>query len=127
MKPSFLSRFVSGRSAAALLLFSGLGAIAPASAAEMTPGIQPLPVQPSAPALSVESSARRGARQEQDQAPYRQWKISLAPVVASQALDVASSYGMRELNPLLAGPDGRFGAQGAGIKLGSTAAILGVE
>jgi hypothetical protein len=34
---------------------------------------------------------------------------------------------MRELNPMLAGSDGRFGAQGAGIKLGGMAAILGIE
>jgi hypothetical protein len=34
---------------------------------------------------------------------------------------------MREMNPVLAGPDGRFGARGAGIKLGGTAAILGLE
>src|SRR5258707_15334117 len=33
----------------------------------------------------------------------RQWAISLAPLFASQALDAASSYGMRELNPVLAG------------------------
>jgi hypothetical protein len=128
MKQSFLTRFALGRSATALLLFSGFWVIAPVCAAEVTPVIQPLSVQPAPePALSVESSARRVARLEKDQAAYRQWKISLAPVVASQVLDVASSYGMRELNPMLAGPDGRFGAQGAGIKLGSTAAILSIE
>ncbi len=55
------------------------------------------------------------------------WKWSLAPVLASQALDAASSYGMRELNPVLAGPDGRFGMQSATIKLGVTGALLGVE
>ena len=38
-----------------------------------------------------------------------------------------SSYGMREMNPMLAGSDGRFGAKGAGIKLGATAGLLGVE
>src|SRR5437879_993968 len=32
----------------------------------------------------------------------KQWAISLAPLVVSQSLDAASSYGMRELNPLLA-------------------------
>ena len=58
---------------------------------------------------------------------YRAWEISLAPVLASQALDVASSYGMRELNPLLAGPDGRFGPRAAGIKFSATAGLVGVE
>jgi hypothetical protein len=55
------------------------------------------------------------------------WKISLAPLVASQALDITSSYGMRELNPLLAGPQGQFGAQSAVLKLGVTAGLIGVE
>src|SRR4051794_31017389 len=58
---------------------------------------------------------------------YRNWKISLIPMIASQALDVSSSYGMRELNPLLANTHGQFGAKAAGIKLGTTAALLGVE
>jgi hypothetical protein len=92
-----------------MLLFSSA-----ASAADLSPVIQP---------LSIESAARRAA----DQISLRKWKISLAPVVASQALDVASSYGMRELNPMLAGPDGRFGSRGSGIKLGATAGILGIE
>jgi hypothetical protein len=64
---------------------------------------------------------------DRDARSLRAWKFSLAPVVAGQALDIASSYHMRELNPLLAGPDGRFGVKGATIKIGATAAILGVE
>lgn len=55
------------------------------------------------------------------------WKWSLAPVAASQTLDVTSSFGMRELNPVLAGSDGRFGMRAAGTKLGVTGALLGVE
>jgi len=98
-----------GLSAVGLLLtVSGL------SAASETTVIQP---------LTLESAARRAA----DQASLSRWKLSLAPVLASQALDVASSYGMRELNPMLAGSDGRFGAQGTGIKIGATAGLLGVE
>ena len=57
----------------------------------------------------------------------RSFKWSLAPLVASQTLDVASSYGMRELNPALAGADGRFGARSAALKLGLTGALVGVE
>ena len=57
----------------------------------------------------------------------KSWKWSLAPLAASQALDVASSYGMRELNPALAGPDGRFGMKSATLKLGVTGALVGVE
>jgi len=58
---------------------------------------------------------------------FRAWKISLAPVIAGQALDAGSSYGMRELNPMLAGADGRFGMKATGIKIGGYAAILGLE
>lgn len=55
------------------------------------------------------------------------WKWSLAPVLASQTLDVASSYQMRELNPLLSASNGRFGVQAATLKLGLAGALLGVE
>jgi hypothetical protein len=57
----------------------------------------------------------------------RQWAISLAPLVASQSLDAASSYGMRELNPLLASPDGGFGMKATGVKFGVAGALVGVE
>jgi hypothetical protein len=57
----------------------------------------------------------------------RQWAISLAPLFASQALDAASSYGMRELNPLLASPNGGFGMKATGIKFGVIGALAGVE
>ena len=104
--------FVKLPAAGLMLLFSAF-LTSPASATDV-PVIQP---------LTLDAAARRAA----GDSSYRQWKLSLAPVIASQALDVASSYGMRELNPMLAGPDGRFGAQGAGIKLGATAAFLGIE
>jgi hypothetical protein len=100
-------------SAAGLMLFSAV-VVGPASAADVIPAIQP---------LTLESAARRAA----DQTSLNRWKLSVAPVFASQALDVASSYGMQELNPMLAGSDGGFGAKGAGIKLGATAGLLGVE
>jgi len=62
----------------------------------------------------------------QQKAMHR-WEISLAPLVASQALDTASSWGMRELNPVLAGSNGGFGAGSAGLKLGTVGALVGVE
>jgi hypothetical protein len=76
--------------------------------------------------LQAETSRPAIERVQKDRA-NRAWKISLIPVLASQLLDTTSSYGMRELNPMLAGPDGRFGAKAAGIKFGATAAILGIE
>ena len=69
----------------------------------------------------------QGYVSEQQMAAIRSWKRSLLPLVATQGMDVASSYGMRELNPLLAGADGRFGAKAATIKAGTTAAVVGVE
>lgn len=65
--------------------------------------------------------------QKHDEAAVRAWKRSLIPLVATQSLDIASSYGMREVNPLLAGPDGQFGSKAVAIKVGTTAAIIGVE
>jgi hypothetical protein len=68
---------------------------------------------------SVEDTARAAA--------LRSWKISLAPLVGSQALDAASSYGMRELNPLLASANGGFEMKATAIKLGATGAAVGIE
>jgi hypothetical protein len=82
--------------------------------------LDPIP----SPLRTVADLAREESRRHSD---YQAWKLSLAPVAASQVFDAASSHGMRELNPLLASQDGRFGMQAAGIKFGATAAILGLE
>ncbi len=55
------------------------------------------------------------------------WKLSLVPLAASQVLDSSSSWGMRELNPVLAGPDGRFGARSATVKLSVVGAFVGIQ
>jgi hypothetical protein len=39
-------------------------------------------------------------------------------LVAASVVDAKSSWGRRELNPMLADGSGRFGARGLGIKLG---------
>jgi len=57
----------------------------------------------------------------------RQWAISLAPLFVSQALDASSSYGMRELNPLLASPNGGFGMKATGLKFGVIGALAATE
>jgi len=57
----------------------------------------------------------------------RSWRRSLAAVAVSQTLDITSSYRMRELNPLLASSDGRFGAKAATIKAGTAAAVVALE
>ncbi|SRR5258708_39219841 len=72
--------------------------------------------------ISTESEAGRAA------SVWRgRWTISLAPLVAAQALDAASSYGLRELNPLLQSPNGGFGAKAVSIKFGAIAGLVGAE
>ncbi len=72
---------------------------------------------------SAEPVAQVAARQK----AIHRWEISLAPLVASQALDTASSWGMRELNPVLAQSNGGFGAGSAALKFGATGALIGIE
>lgn len=62
-----------------------------------------------------------------NQDAFRAWRRSLIPLVASQSLDIASSYGMRELNPVLAGSDGRFGVRGLAVKSSVVAGVAGLE
>lgn len=62
-----------------------------------------------------------------DRRSYRAWQISLAPVIASEALDAYSSRGLHELNPLLASSNGSFGGRATILKLGITGTLLGVE
>lgn len=48
--------------------------------------------------------------------PGTMWKVSLAALALSAAADALSSYGKRELNPVLSSRDGRFGGRGIAIK-----------
>lgn len=57
----------------------------------------------------------------------RSWWLSVAALGASSALDGATSWSRPEVNPVLAGPDGRFGARGLVIKAGITAGVVLVE
>jgi hypothetical protein len=81
----------------------------------------------SIPADAALPAARHSIEESARVAALKSWKISIAPLVASQALDAASSYGMREMNPLLADPNGGFGMKATSIKLGVTGALVGVE
>jgi hypothetical protein len=76
--------------------------------------------------ISAFSSYREPATRL-DARPPAYWKVSLAPVIAAQSLDIASSWGRIENNPLLAGQNGRFGTQGAGIKIGIVGAAVVAE
>ena len=55
------------------------------------------------------------------------WKMSIATLTFAHVLDVKSSWGKRELNPVLASPSGNFGAQGALIKMGVLGGVVGFE
>ena len=57
----------------------------------------------------------------------RSWERSLLPLLASQSLDAASSYGRRELNPLLADANGGFGMKATTMKFAVVGALIGVE
>ena len=53
------------------------------------------------------------------------WKWSLAAVAAANVADGVTSAGRHELNPVLGG--GRFGARAVGVKVGISAAVVGVQ
>lgn len=55
------------------------------------------------------------------------WTRSLIPLFASQSLDAASSYGLRELNPLLADPNGGFGMRATTVKFAAVGMFAGGE
>ena len=55
------------------------------------------------------------------------WRTSMTVLATANALDMHSSWGKHELNPALAGPTGRFGSQGALLKLGMQGGLLGIE
>jgi hypothetical protein len=55
------------------------------------------------------------------------WKWSAAALVAGSTMDVASSYGYREANGLLASPNGRLSNRGTAIKLGAMAGVVGLQ
>src|SRR5579871_1482020 len=92
--------------------------IAPVLRAADAPALFP---DPSRPVSELTREAARNA------AGLRAWKWSLAPVIATQALDAASSWNMRELNPALANGDGRFAGKAAALKFGAAGALLCAE
>ncbi len=79
------------------------------------------------PAAAIPAAAESVNETAARQTAVRRWKISLAPLIASQTLDVASSWDMRELNPVLSQSNGGFGMKSAAVKFGVTAALIGIE
>jgi len=73
-------------------------------------------------------SAQPGFRAEAIENHWRrEWEYSLIPLVASQALDASSSYGLRELNPMLAGGNGTFGPKAVSLKFAAVGLAAGGE
>jgi hypothetical protein len=57
----------------------------------------------------------------------RLWRASVAALAVTNVMDVQSSWGKRELNPLLANGQGRFGREGVLIKLGIQGSVLAAQ
>jgi hypothetical protein len=75
---------------------------------------------------TLPASVARPANREYRK-PLNLWKASAATLLAGNAMDVASSWGKRELNPVLAGSQGTFGKNGALLKLGVAGGVVAVE
>lgn len=65
--------------------------------------------------------------QDAERRTARLWRISLAAVAASTALDAASSWNRLEANPLLRGDNGRFSSRGIALKAGIAAGVVGAQ
>jgi hypothetical protein len=57
----------------------------------------------------------------------KRWWASVAALAAASVLDIHSSWRRREINPMLRGPEGRFGARGLVIKSSILGASCGVQ
>ncbi|MFN7932696.1 MAG: hypothetical protein U0R19_05175 [Bryobacteraceae bacterium] len=55
------------------------------------------------------------------------WKVSAVALAAATSVDAHSSWGRVEANPVLAGPNGRFGSQGVALKTLITGGVLGAQ
>ena len=55
------------------------------------------------------------------------WKSSVIALLASSAADMHSSFGRREMNPLLANSQGRFSGRGIAIKALITGGAIGAQ
>jgi hypothetical protein len=55
------------------------------------------------------------------------WRASLTTLAVANAVDIHSSWGKYELNPVLAGPSHRFGLDGALLKVALQGGLMGAE
>lgn len=74
-----------------------------------------------------EPPAERNLQSERARGFTRLWKVSVALLAASSVADVHSSWGRLEANPVLRGPNGRFGMQGVVLKTMIASGVLGAQ
>jgi hypothetical protein len=55
------------------------------------------------------------------------WRVSVVTLAAANVMDAQSSWGKHELNPNLSANNGRFGGEGALLKLGIVGGMIVVE
>jgi hypothetical protein len=55
------------------------------------------------------------------------WQASLATLAVANAMDIHSSWGKYELNPLLSGTNQKFGRDGALLKMAFQGGLMGAE
>lgn len=63
-------------------------------------------------------------RNEESNRRSTSWKISAVALVGALAADIATSWGKREINPLVPTAGGTFGGRSAGLKIGVTGGAL---
>lgn len=85
------------------------------------------PMHRSVAQLAAETSEGTTGEAAGERTWRTRWLVSVGPLVAAQSLDAASSYGLREMNPLLASPDGRFGMKATALKFGVIGGLVGAE
>jgi hypothetical protein len=79
-------------------------------------------------ALACVAAAAEPARGDNGyESGRRLWWTSVAALGAATALDIQSSWGRREINPLLRSSDGRFGGRGVAIKIGVAGIASGLQ
>jgi hypothetical protein len=84
-----------------------------------------LPAQPVESAILDNHTLLRAIRPDNPRSTA--WKISVGALVAANVADVASSWGKKELNPLLSGPGETFGARSVLIKAAIVGSVIGME
>lgn len=131
--PEVIMRSIAVRMAAAFLVLAGAVALkaqtvvnagqvggAPeltVASASISPRVIPVAPYSRAAIASVSD-------EKHDRVVNRIWIGSIAALIGSTSMDAATSWGKNEGNALLASSDGKFGAKGLSIKVGTAGLVL---